>query len=56
VTERVKAPFLRRPCDHWSHRVILVQLSPSLRRIVASSDKALYDDYLNLVALNIDHC
>jgi len=47
VAERVEARFI-------GDRVITIayQLPPSLRRVVASLDKALYDDYLCLVTSN----
>jgi len=47
--EMVKVPFYsNRDYD----RIILGQLPPSSRRVVASLDKALYNDYLCLVASN----
>jgi len=47
VAERVKAPFLRllRSRDLGSTPILI-------GHVVASLDKALYDDYLCLVALN----
>jgi len=45
VAKRVKAPFLWRPCDLDSTPTFNVH-------VVASLDKALYDDYLCLVASN----
>jgi len=45
VAKRVKAPFLRRPCDLGSTHTLVAQ-------VIASLDKALYDDYICLVASN----
>jgi len=51
MTETVKAPFLQRPCD--CNRVINVGSTPTLvSLIVASLDKALYDNYLCLMSSN----
>jgi len=50
VAERVKAPFLWRPCDS---RLRDLGSTPTLiGHVVASVDKTLYDDYLCLVASN----
>jgi len=50
VTERIKEQFSLRPCDH--DHVIEVQLPLSSSRVVASLDKALYNNYCRLVASN----
>jgi len=49
VAESIEAPFLRRPRDH--NRVIR-SIPTLLAHVVASLDKALYDDYLCLVVSN----
>jgi len=49
VTNRVKVPFYG---DHDRNRIILVQLPHSSRHFCILLYKALYDDYLFLVASN----
>jgi len=46
VAERVKAPFLRQPCDH-DHVRDLGSTPTLIGHVVAFLDKALYDDYLS---------
>jgi len=51
LVDSVAAPFLRRQCDHDRSRDLCS--TPTLvGHVVASLNKALYDDYLCLVASN----
>jgi len=50
LAERVKAPFFRRSATVWSRLRDLSSTLTLIGHVVASLDKALYDDYFCLVA------